>query len=228
MAAKPTRRLLILLAALALCVAVVLTIVGSARDGSGTTAPTASPEGAVSAGGASTSSSVPPVATDARAPRRPVSEHSATERAAMLAAITKARTDRADGAAAPVRPPAVAGARTTGSDPSGTTLEITDKTGDTSDWEKRALTTVNQMLGQCYDLGLAEDAKLAGNVTIRFTVNGEPGVGALLESVAIVDAATTISQATIRDCFTQQLYALELDPPPDGVRVERELSLTVP
>ena len=43
-----------------------------------------------------------------------------------------------------------------------------------------------------------------------------------------IDANTTISQQTIRDCLTQQLYALELDPPPAGVTVERELSLRFP
>ena len=63
---------------------------------------------------------------------------------------------------------------------------------------------------------------------IRFTLVGEPNVGGLLERVEIVDAETTIAQQTIRDCFTQQLYALELDPPPVGVTVERQLSLKVP
>jgi hypothetical protein len=57
--------------------------------------------------------------------------------------------------------------------------------------------------------GLAEDPNLAGTVTIQFTLVGEPKVGGLLERV-------------------QQLYALELDPPPDGVTVERELHLKVP
>jgi RNA polymerase sigma factor (sigma-70 family) len=133
------------------------------------------------------------------------------------------------GAAAPQAAVATPGAPTaTGSDATATTLDITDNTGDTSDWEKRATGTLNRLLGQCYDLGRAEDANLAGTVTLQFTLVGEPGVGGLLESVEIVDANTTITQQTIRDCFTQQLYALELDPPPDGVTVEREVSLKVP
>ena len=41
----------------------------------------------------------------------------------------------------------------------------------------------------------------------------------------IVDADTTITQQTIRDCLTQQLYALELVPPPDGVTIKREIHL---
>ena len=76
--------------------------------------------------------------------------------------------------------------------------------------------------------GRAEDANLAGNVVIEFTLVGEPNVGGLLERVEIVDADTTISQQTIRDCFLQQLYALELDPPPDGVTIKRMLHLKVP
>jgi hypothetical protein len=56
----------------------------------------------------------------------------------------------------------------------------------------------------------------------------EPNVGGLLERVEILDGNTTITQQTIRDCVTQQLYALELDPPPDGVSVERELHLEFP
>jgi len=60
---------------------------------------------------------------------------------------------------------------------------------------------------------------------LRFTLAGEPGVGGLLERVEIVDEDSSIKQATIRDCMTQQLYALELDPPPEGMRVERQVSL---
>lgn len=228
--AKPTKLVLAVLAALLLSAAVVLmTVLPTRGGGSGTMGSTHSSEATVSSGGAPASPSVTPAATDARTPLRPVSEHSATERAAMLAAIAKARKARDHGTAAPIRPPSTPGApNTKGSDSTATTLDIKDNTGDTSDWEKRALSTVNQMLGQCYDLGLAEEANLAGNVTIRFTVIGEPGVGALLERVEIVEANTTITQQTIRDCLTQQLYALELDPPPDGVTVERELTLKVP
>jgi RNA polymerase sigma factor (sigma-70 family) len=119
-------------------------------------------------------------------------------------------------------------AATADSDSTGTILDLKDMTGDTSDWAKRTLTTVNRLLGQCYDLGLAEDANLAGMIAVRFTLVGEPDVGGLLESVEIVDADTTITQQTIRDCLPQQLYALELDPPPEGVTVEREVSLKLP
>jgi hypothetical protein len=115
---------------------------------------------------------------------------------------------------------------TTG-DSTGTTLDIVDATGDTSDWSKRALGTLNSLFGQCYDLGRAEDPAFAGTITVRFTLVGEPKVGGLLESVELVDKDTSITQQTFRDCITQQLYALELDPPPDGVRVKRQITLSL-
>jgi len=225
--AKPTRLVLVVLAALLLASAAVVMIVLLTRGGGGgTTASTRSPETTASSGAAPAGPSVTAAATDARTPLRPVSEHRAAERAAMLAAIASAREARDRRTAAPTRTPATPGAPTTTG--SYTTLDIEDKSGDTSDWAKRALSTLNHMLGPCYELGLAEDANLAGIVMIRFTLVGEPNVGGLLERVEIVDAETTIAQQTIRDCFTQQLYALELDPPPVGVTVERQLSLKVP
>jgi RNA polymerase sigma-70 factor (ECF subfamily) len=228
--AKPTKLVLVVLATLLLASVATLLIVFPMRGGgAGTTASTSSPETTASRGAAPAGPSVTAAATDARTPRWPVSEHRAAERASMLAAIASARASRDHRTAAPTRTPATPGAPTkTSSDSPATTLDITDRTGDTSDWSKRALGTLNRLLGQCYDLGRAEDANLEGTITLRFTLVGEPDVGGLLERVEIVDAETTITQQTIRDCLTQQLYALELDPPPDGVRVVRQLGLNVP
>jgi hypothetical protein len=124
--------------------------------------------------------------------------------------------------------PATPAPTKTGSDSTSTTLDLIDNTGDTSEWAKRALRTLNVVLGQCEDLGRAEDPNLAGTIAVEFTLVGEPNVGGLLERAEIVDADTTITQQTIRDCLTQQLYALELVPPPDGVTVRREIHLQVP
>ncbi len=161
--------------------------------------------------------------SDARTPARLGSGHGAAERAAMLEAIAKARSRRT---ATPVGVTHATGA--TAGDSTDTTLHIVDKTGDTSEWEKRTLGTLDSLLGQCFDLGRTEDPTLAGTFALRFTLVGEPKVGGLLERVDILDENTSITQQTIRDCITQQLYALELDPPPDGVTVERELHLKFP
>ena len=227
--AKPTKLVLVVLAAVLLAIATLILVPHVRGGGGGTTASTRSPETTASSGAAPADPGVTAAATDARTPLRPVSEHHAAERAAMLAAITRAREARDHGSAAPPRTPGKRGAPTpTGGDSTATTLDLTDMTGDTSDWSKRALGTLNSLLGQCYDLGRAEDANLEGTVAVQFTIVGEPNVGGLIEQVGIVDAQTTISQQTIRDCLIQQLYALELDPPPDGVTVKRQVTLKVP
>ena len=168
----------------------------------------------------------PAMTPDARAAAHLGSGHGAAERAALLDAIAKARSRRlATAGAAPHATGATGAPSAAGSDSTGTTLDIIDKTGDTSEWEKRTLGTLDSLLGQCYDLGRAEDPSLAGTIALRFKLVGEPGVGGLLERVDILDENSSITQQTIRDCITQQLYALELDPPPDGVTVEREVHL---
>jgi hypothetical protein len=183
-------------------------------------ASSAKPPGVAASSGTSPAGDSAATLTGAPTPAHRGSGHGAAERAAMLEAIANARAHRT---AAPAGVTHATGA--TAVDSTATTLDIVDKTGDTSDWEKRTLGTLNTLLGQCYDLGRAQDPTLAGTVALRFTVVGEPNVGGLLEHVEIVDANTSITQQTIRDCMSQQLYALELDPPPVGVTVERELHL---
>jgi len=224
--AKTTKLVLVVLAALLLVSVTTFMIALPMRGGGdGVTASAHAPTTSAAIGTAPTSPSVTAAATGARPPGRPVAER----RAAMLAAIERAREARDHRAAAPLHTTAAPTAPTTpGIDSSATTLNITDNTGDTSDWQKRALGTLNRLLGQCYDLGRAEDAQLAGSLVVRLTLVGEPNAGGLLERVDIIDKDTTITQQTIRDCVTQQLYALELDPPPEGVSVERELHLKFP
>lgn len=223
--AKPTKVVLAVLAALLLLGAATVVMLVRPSSHASTTHDSSThhsnpssagpPEALVSSGTSPADASTAVVTPDARA----------AERAAMLEAIAKARTHRT-AVPAGVPHPASGTSATTG-DSTGTTLDIVDNTGDTSDWEKRALGTVNSLFGQCYDLGRAEDPALGGTVAVRFTLVAEPNVGGLLENVEILDGDTSITQKTFKDCITQQLYALELDPPPDGVTVKREIHLNL-
>lgn len=129
--AKPTKLGVVVLTALLLTSAVMLVI----RRVGGTTAPTPSPQIATSSSAAPEGPNKSDAATDTRA-LRPVSEHRAAERAATLAAIARAREAREHRAAAFATSSPDA-AITRGSDSTATTLGITDKTGDMSDWGKR-------------------------------------------------------------------------------------------
>ncbi|MBV8761198.1 MAG: RNA polymerase sigma factor [Deltaproteobacteria bacterium] len=229
--AKPTKLVALVLAALLIVgTAVVLLVhpMGRRTDAASSTRAT---QTTAAAGTAPTGASAASAATDARATLPAISEHQAAEREAMLAAIARAREVRQRGGAPPAPMPTPSSAtlpKGSASESAGTVLDIVDMTGDTSEWAKRAHETLNHQLGQCYDLGLAEDRKLKGAITVEFTLVGEPKVGGLLERVDIVDAETTITQQTFRDCITQQLYALELDAPPEGVTIKRQITLQVP
>lgn len=156
--AKPTNLGVVVLTALLLASAVTMMLV--VRRVGGTTAPTPSPQMTTSSSAAPEGPNKSDAATDTRA-LRPVSEHRAAERAATLAAIARAREAREHRVTADT--PSTSDAPVTaGSDSTTTMLGITDKTGDTSEWGKRALDTLNDLLGQCYDLGRAEDPDLAG------------------------------------------------------------------
>jgi hypothetical protein len=158
-------------------------------------------------------------------------------RRAILAAIEAARDHRQAGSA---RRPAAPGSSPTSGPASGpasgptsgsgsaTVLDIINRTGDDSSWAKRSLATLNTLLGECYDQARAEHPELAGTLTLMFTIAGEPDVGGLLKQVQIIEDRSTLTQPALRECMQESLYALELDPPPVGIEVARELSLQFP
>jgi len=84
---------------------------------------------------------------------------------------------------------------------------------------------LGQLLGECYDLARVDEPQLAGKVALLFTVSAEPDVGGLVEDVRFDEAGTTIASPEMGECMRESLYALELDPPPEGLRVERQITL---
>lgn len=179
-------------------------------------------------GPAVASTPVPPAtAPPAIAPRASAPGHTLdpAARQRLQAALAEARAARAahePGAAAasgPDRP------RPQLDDPHATDLDLRDKTGDDSAWEKRQLGVLDQLLGECYDLARASDPSLEGKVALLFTVSGEPDIGGLVDDVRFDEAGTTIASPDLRECMSQSLYALELDPPPQGISVSRMVTL---
>ncbi|HEY8146437.1 MAG TPA: hypothetical protein VIG06_27330 [Kofleriaceae bacterium] len=133
-------------------------------------------------------------------------------RARLAGAIEEARSKRTARTAAPAAA-------------SPTRLDLRDRIGVTTDWERRQIGALNDLLGECYDLGRAEDPALAGKVMLLFTVSGEPGVGGLVSDAHFDETGTTIAQATARECMIESLGALELEPPPEGISVSRQITL---
>ncbi len=167
------------------------------------------------------------VAPSATAPRASAPGHTLepAERARLQAALAEARAARAaheSGAATTTtgdRP------RPQLDDTHAADLDLRDKTGDDSAWEKRTLGVLNQLLGECYDLARASDPSVEGKVALLFTVAGEPDIGGLVNDIRFDEAGTTIASPDLRECMRQSLYALELDPPPRGLSVSRMVTL---
>ena len=104
-------------------------------------------------------------------------------------------------------------------------LQIQNKTGSTSEWEKRQLGILSELLAECYDLAKETQPDLRGTIGIRFTVAAEPELGGLVDDVEFNEEYSSIEDPSMRECMQESLYALELEPPPEGIKVGRELTL---
>jgi hypothetical protein len=109
--------------------------------------------------------------------------------------------------------------------PPNTAIALSDKTGDTSEWQARQAQVLGELIGECYDLANVDSPELQGNLGVSFQLLGEPEIGGLVDSVAFSEEYSTIKDANLRECVEQSLYALELDPPPSGTSVVRYLTL---
>jgi RNA polymerase sigma factor (sigma-70 family) len=84
------------------------------------------------------------------------------------------------------------------------------------DYIHDAIRDLTPVLRECYEHALENNPTLAGNLTVAFTIEGEPGVGGVVADSSIVDAESDISDASMRECVAQTTYALEIDPPAGG------------
>lgn len=141
-------------------------------------------------------------------------------RAELLGALARARAQREARGGASGRPDTARGG-----DPVFEPLALENKTGSNQEWERRQIQTLNQLLAECYHLSATEDPPLAGKVGLLFTITGEPEIGGLVEEVAFDAAYTTLDQPELLECLRESVYALELDPPPTGVRAARQVTL---
>ena len=144
---------------------------------------------------------------------------SAAERQTLVTALAMARARRSV-------PPAPSAGSANAADPA--VVSIADKTGDSSPWEKRTLAALNAMVDECFSRARATQPDLEGTLTVRFSIAGEPQVGGLVDDIAFDDKGSTITQGDMRDCVRESMSALELDPPPSGLKVGRQLSLKLP
>ena len=102
---------------------------------------------------------------------------------------------------------------------SGTTPQ--PHTGDIDPaYVKARIVELRPYLIECYQNTLATDPTMQGNITVRFTIVGEPEVGGLVGESEIDDDASTIKNPDFRQCIQESMYAANFEPPVNGGTVE--------
>ena len=73
---------------------------------------------------------------------------------------------------------------------------------------------------ECYETMLASAPNSQGNITVRFTIVGEPEVGGLVGESEIDDVASTIKDPEFRQCVQESMFAANFKAPANGGTVE--------
>jgi hypothetical protein len=71
------------------------------------------------------------------------------------------------------------------------------------------------LAGSCYEELLARHPKLAGKVSLDFSIMGDPSVGGVVVDVAF-GKGTTLKDASFQTCMSESMYAVVFDAPPEG------------
>lgn len=145
-------------------------------------------------------------ATVARARRLP----DAAARARLVDEIRRAQQQRTAGTAGTSAPTA------SGSPPP----VLPDALDARKEFIRTATRELIPLLVECYDEALARDDKLAGTITVAFTIEGEPGVGGVIGQSQIDADASDLADPAMRECIQETMYAIEIAPPPDGETVQ--------
>jgi hypothetical protein len=104
---------------------------------------------------------------------------------------------------------------TTGATPSGPPPALPEVPVD-KEYIRSAVRELIPLLSECYQEGLARDPALQGNVVVDFTIEGEPGVGAVIGESKIVDAKTDLKDPLVQECIAETMHALQISPPANG------------
>jgi hypothetical protein len=93
-----------------------------------------------------------------------------------------------------------------------------DRDSDDADraYVREAVQGLLPMITDCYKAALETEPALAGNLVVKFTIEGEPGVGGLVTESAIDPDQSEIRNPDLAECVQETMFALEIDPPTNG------------
>lgn len=193
----------VVLGAAALAVASGAVWYGLSRGASTTPPPAAAPAVSSTAASAGAAPADAPSVERTRTGARRLAD--AAERERILSAIRAARArDAARSATAPSLPPSGDGAP-----------------GDLDkQYIKDSVGELLPFLLDCYKAALDTQPKLAGSVIVNFTIEGTEETGGLVTEAAVDEAQSDIKDPAFAECMRETMFALEIDPPANGGKVE--------
>lgn len=84
------------------------------------------------------------------------------------------------------------------------------------DYIRTSVKEITPLLVECYEQALGRDAKLAGTITVDFTIEGEPGLGGVIGDSKVREDRSDLKDPELRQCIQETMYAIEIDPPANG------------
>lgn len=72
----------------------------------------------------------------------------------------------------------------------------------------------------CYEQARARKPDLAGTLVVHFVIEGEPDIGGVVTSSSIDTEKSGITDTELGQCIEQTMFALEIDPPTAGMKVD--------
>ena len=202
----PKQRVVVIVAMFVIAAGVTWRLVRCTKSDDATNAPS----GSASVQGSATlidAAITEPVAAEPKGARRMTQD----ERAKLIETIRESYRKRT--------------APSSGSTPSGPPPALPEIPID-NEYIFSAVRELMPMLKECYEEGLERDPKLQGNIAVELTIEGEPGVGAVIGESKIIDAKTDLKDAAVQECIAETMHALQISPPANGgtIRVINQFS----
>lgn len=82
-----------------------------------------------------------------------------------------------------------------------------------SDYIRSRLQEILPLIKECFEAGLERTPNLAGRIVLRFTVVGHEGIGGLVSDSQVLAEKTTLTDATVRECIQESVYAAQFVAP---------------
>lgn len=86
----------------------------------------------------------------------------------------------------------------------------------TREYIRAQIATLLPMIKECYENALSGKPKFDGTMRVDFTITAAPGIGGLVTASTIDAAASTITDAAMKECVQETMYAAQFPAPDDG------------